>query len=55
MGLDLLDSNRLNPIWPLWDVVEPVFYIQDLQLTNLQQLCDVRMDQNLRGIFLTTN
>ncbi len=37
----------LNPIEHLWDVVEQEIHIMDEQPTNLQQMHDVNMDQNL--------
>ncbi len=36
-------SPDLNPIEQLWDVVEREIHIMDVQLTNLQQLCDAIM------------
>ncbi len=36
-------SPDLNPIEHLWDVVEWEIRIMDVQLTNLQQLCDAIM------------
>ncbi len=36
-------SSDLNPIEHLWDVVEWEIRIMDVQLTNLQQLCDAIM------------
>ncbi len=36
-------SPDLNPIEHLWDVVEREIRIMDVQLTNLQQLCDAIM------------
>ncbi len=36
-------SPDLNPIEHLWDVVEQEICIMDVQLTNLQQLCDAIM------------
>jgi len=34
-------SPDLNPIEHLWDVEEQEIHIMDVQLTNLQQLCDI--------------
>ncbi len=36
-------SSDLNPIEHLWDVVEREIHIMDVQMTNLQQLCDAIM------------
>ncbi len=36
-------SPALNPLEHLWDVVEREIHIMDVQLTNLQQLCDAIM------------
>ncbi len=36
----LTESPDLNPIEHLWDVVEREIHIMDMQMTNLQQLCD---------------
>ncbi|KAJ4939103.1 hypothetical protein JOQ06_028564 [Pogonophryne albipinna] len=41
-------SPHLNPIEHLWDVVEPEIHIMDVQLTNLQQLCDAIMSIRTR-------
>ncbi len=38
-------SPDLNPIFHFWDVVEREIHIMDVQLTNLQQLCDAIMSK----------
>ena len=36
-------SPDLSPVEHLWDVLQQEIVIMDVQLTNLQQLCDVIM------------
>lgn len=38
-----LNSNSLNPVEHLWDVVEKEILMMDVQITNPQRLCDVTM------------
>ncbi len=42
-----LQSPDINPIEHLWDVVEREIHIMNMQSTNLQQLRDANMDQNI--------